>query len=635
MCGICGLVYDDPARPVEPARLDRMTDILRHRGPDGRGIFRAPGVGLGFRRLAIVDLDTGDQPLANEDASLQLVCNGEIYNAPELRRELMNRGHRFSSRSDVEVILHLYEELGDRCVERLRGMFAFALWDSRQRRLLLVRDRFGIKPLYYARTAEGLLFGSEYKSIIAAGGVPLDVDPHALAELFTVMNVNAPRTMLRAVRSLPSANTLSYRSGRLELTPYWDPTFPPAHRTSQRRAGELAEELRALLSDSVRMHMRSDVEVGAWLSGGLDSTAVARLAIDHRSEPLRTFSLAFEDAAVDEIRRGPLLTDDARLPLRSSIHVCGQEHFDRYPEVLWHGEDPGPSLIDVARKALSDHTARSVKVVLTGEGSDEIFCGYHWYTTDKLTRAASVLPAWLRRYLGTRPGYQQRRLNTARGMIEAPPPGYRRYTVLSSMSSCLEGHPELLSPELRAALAAAPPADTITPPPDFARWQPLAQLQYFDQRHRLASGIVRHLDRGAMAASLETRVPFLDYPLVDWAARLPQTLKVRGRNEKYILRRAMAPLLPTALAARRKYPMTAPAVSWLRAPLAEANAAQLSERALRDKGYFEPRAVLELLARHRGGREDHSHALGVVLGVQTWDELFLRRFDAEEAARAS
>jgi len=385
MCGICGVVFADPERLVDGPMLERMTILLRHRGPDSRGLHRGPGIGLGVQRLSIVDLQTGDQPIASEDGAVVVVCNGEIYNSPELRVELRRRGHRFRTESDVEVIVHLYEDEGVDCLHRLRGMFGFALWDARRRCAILARDRLGIKPLHYAVGPEGLYFGSELKAILASGRIERTLDIGALDDLFGFGFVVAPRTLLAAVRRVLPGEYLVYADGVLSAHRYWRPRFPtPDAPPPARSAGEWAECLRAKMEEVLRVHLRSDVPIGAWLSTGIDSSSVAGLAQRLSNHSIPTFTLGFENPEHDELAGRRTLDQWAGYDLPNERVRCGGQALQLYPKALWHAEDPSAYGIEIPRLILSEAASRHVKVVLTGEGADEILGGYPWFRWDRL-----------------------------------------------------------------------------------------------------------------------------------------------------------------------------------------------------------------------------------------------------------
>ena len=619
MCGICGVAAADPRRPIDAEMVRAMTDTLWHRGPDGDGYHVADGVGLGMRRLSIVDLATGDQPIANESGAVVLVCNGEIYNHVELRRELERDGHRFSTRSDVEVILHLYEDRGPSCVDALRGMFAFALWDDTRRRLVLARDRLGIKPLHYALAADGLYFGSEAKAILASRAVTATLDPAAMHELFTFGFPLAPRTMIDAVRRLPPAHLLVYERGAASMTRYWDPGPRAGTSAPARDAEEWAEELLACLDDSVRLHMRSDVPVGAWLSPGLDSSGIVALMCRHAVGPVRTFSLGFEDPDADELRGNRTLDQFDGYSLLSERGLSANDDFDRLPEAMWHNEDPSTTGLEVPRLVLSDLAGRRVKVVLTGEGADELFGGYFWYGLDRTLAPLGVLPQAVRaRAVG--PWVRARWPWASRVLLAPRSLGRAR---LAAMIGPPAGGLALLHPELRAAAMTA--GAQIGDDPDLPRQHRTNALRRLDLATRLPDLVVHNLDRQSMAASLEARVPFLDHHVVELAMRIPPSMLLRGGEPKHLLRRALGRVLPPALARRRKRGMTAPRNGWLRAPLPEFAADALSPERLRATGYFDAGAVSALLADHRAARVDAGDLLLGVLGVQLWDSMFMQR----------
>jgi asparagine synthase (glutamine-hydrolysing) len=585
-----------------------------------------PGIGLGIRRLAIIDLLTGDQPLSSEDGTVTLVCNGEIYNHAELRGELRARGHRFRSASDVEVVAHLYEELGVECVQRLRGMFALALWDAPRRRLWLVRDRLGIKPLHYALTAEGLYFGSEAKAILAAGLAERALDARALDELFTFGFVPEPRTMLRAVRRLEAGRWLLYEGGQVTERAYWRYGAPAGHGAAAPAdgagtdAGVWAERLGSKLEETVRLHLRADVPVGAWLSGGLDSSAVVALA-RRTAGPLPTFTLGFDEAAYDETR-GQLTLDRAPgTELPNERIRCDRRTLERYPEALWHSETPAGGVLDLLRLVLAEGAARRVKVVLTGEGADEILGGYRWYLLDRLLRPLGALPPLLRRAVALAPLGADRRGLVRRVLLGPRPMGVARYAHLVGPPGAERRHP-VFSAEIRRQLGEAAAVDGPPEPVPVDGRDPFRQLQELDVRLRLPAYINHTLDTASMAFGLEARVPFLDHELVELCQTIPASLMLRGLREKYVLRRALEGVLPRDIQWRRKHALAAPLDTWLRDPLPAFAGDLLSPASLRASGYFEPGAVERRLARVRTGRGPGARVLFMVLGVQLWDHLF-------------
>ncbi|MEP6997482.1 MAG: asparagine synthase (glutamine-hydrolyzing) [Betaproteobacteria bacterium] len=625
MCGICGIAWSDPRRPVSADTLKRMADSLRHRGPDSEGFLVAPGIGLGFRRLSIVDLKTGDQPISNEDGTVSVICNGEIYNHIELRQRLVATGHRFATASDVEVIVHLYEEHGLDFVSHLRGMFALALWDARRRRLVLVRDRLGIKPLHYAITADGLFFGSEQKAILASGAVEPLPDIQSLRQLLSYGRIVAPRTIVTGIRRLPAGHTLTWSDGRLDIRPYWEATFP-ARDEYDLTVTELewADGLRDKLTESVRLHLRSDVPLGAWLSAGIDSSSVTALMSRLVPAPVQTFTLRFEDPEFDELRNQKGLDDYPEYGLAGHRIVCRHGDMDRLPKAIWHAEDSLLGGIGVGQLMVAQATAAHVKVVLTGEGSDEILGGYPWYPTMRLLDPVFMLPRAARRLIASVPMIQRRWPGAATTIAGPREMNFERF---SRSITHLRGRPdgsEVLSAEIIAELGQQGDglADAAPPPAGFETWHPFARMQYFDIKHRMGDGVVLGLDRTSMAYSVEARVPFLDHELVEFCARIPPRVKMKWVREKHILRRAMESVLPPDIVNRKKRGLQVPMDTWLRGALPAFAAERMSGSALRQSGYFDPDKVAALLRRHRAGGENFGQILSVVLGVQVWHDLF-------------
>jgi len=623
VCGICGVVPSDPTRSVDAGLLERMAATLRHRGPDSGGFHRAPGVGLGVRRLSIVDLDTGDQPITNEDGTVVIVCNGEIYNAPELRAELEAAGHRFHTKSDVEVIVHAYEDDGVDCLGRLRGMFAFALWDARRQRLMLARDRFGIKSLHYAIAGDALYFGSEMKAILASGSVTRELDVHALDEFFRLGFVRSPRTLLRTIRGLRPGEYLIAGRGAVSTHTYWRPHFPARDEPRPRmRADAWAERLAAKLQETVRIHLRSDVPIGAWISAGVDSSGVAALTQRLTNRPVPTFTLTFSSPEYDEVRGHKTLDQFPGYDLPNERVVCGAGAFDLYPKALWHLETPTVGGTEVPRLLLSEASSRHVKVVMAGEGSDEIFGGYPWLLWDRVFGPLARLPVPLRRFLlrgAVIPGWHER---LSQAFLAPPAMSWPRYERMVGMLGS-ERRVEVFSAGLRERLAAAGAdglqADVAPPGTRFAA------MQYYDMTSRLPDRINHVVDRSSMAHGVEVRVPFLDHELVELTAQIPEHLKLRGWQEKYILRRALRGVLPPEILYRRKRGFQTPYQQWLRDPLPAFAEDLLSTDCLRDKGYFVPSVVHTMLRQHREARSAwHGALLMAVLAIQTWDELFLQ-----------
>ena len=623
MCGIAGIAFIDAARPPDPAMLRRMTDILRHRGPDGEGFHVAPGIGLGFRRLAIIDLDTGDQPIANEDGSVVVVCNGEIYNHVELRAELEAKGHRFRTRSDVEAIVHLYEERGDAFVERLRGMFALALWDARRRRLVLARDRFGIKPLYYARLGDALVFASEQKALLASGRVAARPEPRALRELLTHGRVMSPDALIAGVSKVAAGHLAAYVQGSLTLSRYWDAAFPAAGDYEERPDQAWADGLRDELAESVRLHMRSDVAVGAWLSGGNDSSTVAALMSPLSESRVPTFTMRIDDPANDELHGRRALSDFPAFRLDGHPVPCGVRNFDQFPLGIWHNEGQVLGSVAVGQLRVAQASAEHVKVVLCGEGADELLGGYSWYRTLHVLGPLFALPAPLRRFIADIPAIR-RRWPGAAGTLAGPKAmTFERYSLSITHLGSQRAAARLLSRDVVEALRGT--EDVAVPTPaGFERWHPFARMQYFDLKHRMGDGIVHALDAASMAYSVEARVPFLDHVVAAYCARIPPWVKMRRLREKAVLRRAMRGTLPDEIVRRPKWAMRVPVDDWLRGPLPDFVREELSQDRLVETGYFDAAGVAQALALHRARREHLGSAIAAVLSIQLWDRMFRR-----------
>ena len=627
MCGIAGWIASDPQRPVERASVERMLATLVHRGPDGEGVFTAPGVGMGTRRLAIVDVAHGDQPLANEDGSVVVVCNGEIYDAPETRARLAAAGHVFRTRSDVEVIPHLYEEHGLGFVAHLRGMFALALWDARRRRLVLARDRFAMKPLCWQEDARGLYFASEAKAILAATGDDARVEPSALRDVLELGFVLTPRTMFAGIRRLPPAHVLVREDGRTRLERFWEPPFRPRGEPAPRRSDDdWVAAFREQLRESVRIHMRGDVETGVLLSGGLDSSSVASLMCGLAGRPVRSYSVGFDAGEIDEPGRRRMLYAFPGVALEPRTVVTTAASLDAMPWALWCAEDPGSAGSGPWRMRLAALAARDVKVVLTGEGSDETLGGYPWYHGQKALGPIANLPPAVRRALLLGPVLPRLRPGLARLLTAPPGMGLARFRAMMGARTLADVR-SFLSPELAADLERTTESRREIDLPDaFATWHPFDQLQYVDTNVRLADFINATLDRDSMAFSVEARLPFLDHRLVELCCAMPRRLRMRRLTEKHVLREAVRGLVPDEIRTRRKLGTTSPMGPWLRAEaLPESFRATLSPERLASSGWFAPDAVRRLLAEHRAGAGEHARSLLAVAALQTWHDLFVSR----------
>jgi asparagine synthase (glutamine-hydrolysing) len=592
-----------------------MSRRLVHRGPDSDGLFHADGVALAARRLSIIDLEGGTQPLTNEDGSVVVVQNGEIYNHRELRRELEGRGHRFTTACDTEVLAHLYEEHGDGFVERLRGMFALALWDAKRQRLLLVRDRFGIKPLYY-RDVEGTLsFASELKAMLELPGFSRQIDSRAVAAYLAFNSIPAPLTIFAEARKLPAGTLLVWRDGEQTQSRYARPAPVAAEQARRGPTGELAAELRETLRDSVRAHLVADVPVGVLLSGGVDSAGLTALAADEAGEGVKTFSVGFEESSFDELERARLVagryrTDHHEIVLRPDA-------VELLPKLVEAFDEPFGDSSALPTYLVSELAAGEVKVALSGEGGDELFGGYYTYVADLLAPRLGRLAALAAPLIEALPSsdskvsfdYKAKRFARA---ARLPP---------------LERHhawKEIFAAGDRVALLGSQGPDWD--PVDLYREryaetigaEPLARLQDVDLGINLVDDLLVKTDRSSMAHSLELRVPFLDAGVAGFAFGLATPQKVRGLAKKRLLRRALAPLLPREVLRGPKQGFSIPVAAWLRGPLQPFARETLSPATLSRQGWLDPAAVTVLLDRHCSGREDLSRQLWGLIAFTLW-----------------
>jgi asparagine synthase (glutamine-hydrolysing) len=621
MCGICGVVTAGRDRPdLDVVR--RMSSRLVHRGPDSDGLHAEGPVALAARRLSIIDLEGGTQPIANEDGSVVVVQNGEIYNYRELRRELERAGHRFATASDTEVLVHAYEEHGDSFVEGLRGMFAIAVWDSRASRLLLARDRFGIKPLFYRFAGGSLSFASELKAMLEQPEFSREIDPRALAAFLAFNSVPAPMTIFAEARKLPAGCTLAWQDGEIAERRYARPSPVAADRVRSGPAGELAGELREILRDSVRAHLVADVPVGVLLSGGVDSAGLTALAAGESPEPVRTFSIGFEEASFDELERARLIarryaTDHHELVLRPDAA-------ELLPSLIEAFDEPFGDSSAVPTYLVSELAAGEVKVALSGEGGDELFGGYYTYVADLLAPRVAPLTALAAPLVEALPS------SDAKVSLEYKAKRFVRGARLPA----LERHhawKEILPPSMRESLlgernpAGWDPVDLLRDRyAETERAESLARLQDVDLGIYLVDDLLVKTDRSSMAHSLEVRVPFLDRRVADFALGLATPLKVRGFSKKRLLRRALAPLLPREIVRGPKQGFSIPLAAWLRGPLEPFARETLSAPNLARQGCLDPAVVGPMLDRHCSGSEDLSRQLWGLMSFTLWFDRYAR-----------
>ncbi len=634
MCGIVGIVRLDPRDVVDAARVVRMRDVLRHRGPDGSGVFVEGPVGLGHRRLAIVDVEGGHQPMGSEDGRYWIVYNGEVYNHPALRPTLEARGHRYRTRSDTETILHLFEDEGERAVERLRGMFAFAIWDRSRRRLVLARDRLGIKPLYYAVTDRELLFASEVKALLAAG-VRAELNADVLPELLATRSIAGGETLFRGIRKLLPGRTLTWsRDEGLREQRYW--RIPAARDESPLGLEEQAVDLRIRLRSAVRSHLMSDVPLGLFLSGGIDSSGLLALMAPLVDGAVRTFAVGFDEPGANELAYARQAAAAARAEHREIV-VSPRAFWDVLPRLVWHEDEPLAFPSSVPLYFVSRLARDHVKVVLTGEGADELFLGYNRYRVTAWNERLGG-PYWrhvppgarsaVARGIGRLPRMVRR---FAERSFLALPPGprslfYENFAVFG------EGRQRaLLRPDL---LSGHDPYATDLGLYAEEEGGTLDRMSRADLQSYLVRLLMKQ-DQMSMAASIESRVPYLDHEIVEHVASLPSRLKLRGFTTKAVLRAALRGLVPAEILDRRKMGFPVPVGRWLRGPFAPlVDDLVLGPRAL-GRELFAPGELRRLADEHRAGRADHGDRLWLLINLEIWHRVFVDGEQADAVIRAA
>ncbi len=622
MCGINGIIYSPSSgRSVDPDVLVRMRDTLVHRGPDDAGTFIEGNVGLGHRRLSIVDVAGGHQPMFNQDRTKVIVYNGEVYNHAEYRQELIERGHEFQSHCDTETILHLYDAYGADCVHKLRGMFAFAVWDKTKRELFITRDRFGVKPLYYLHDDDGsLYFGSEIKSILEAGAVKPELNYAVLPDQLANHGTSYDETLFRKVKRLLPGHTLTWKAGKLTQRKYWDLSFEPKH--SPRSDAEFVEEWTELFRESVRMRLMADVPLGMFLSGGIDSSAICAVMTEMVDGPIKTFSVGFKEREANEFEYARMVAKAFGTD-HHEITITPEQFFGALPDMIGHEDEPLGFVASIPLYFVSKLAAEKVKVVLTGEGSDEIMAGYGRY--DKAlqllkmgSRYETVTPGFVRSAVAAGvsglPGVLNRKLKrtflTRDADIESlffdnfavfPRAMQQKLLSADTKERICDHNPYSYQNEWVAS------ADANTP---------LDRMLYADIKTYLHELLMKQ-DQMSMAASIESRVPFLDHKLVEFTSRMPDRMKLRGRDTKWILREAMSGVLPPAILSRAKMGFPVPIGKWLRESFRHVvDELVLGERAM-ERNIFEPDAVCELVSSHNAG-ENHDERLWFLLNFEIW-----------------
>ncbi|MGD0757352.1 MAG: asparagine synthase (glutamine-hydrolyzing) [Candidatus Sulfotelmatobacter sp.] len=637
MCGIAGIVraYRDQAHSdggIDHAAIHRMCEAIVHRGPDDEGIFVKAGVGLGMRRLSIIDLAGGHQPVFNEDKTVWIVFNGEIYNFPELRIELEKSGHRFASHSDTEVIVHLYEEFGADCVDKLRGMFAFALYDERRRKLLLARDRFGKKPLHYALVGDRLLFGSEIKSILAVAPELASVNNEAILQYLYFGYVPDPLTSFLPIQKLPPGHLLEFEAGKIQVRQYWDlPRYSTHYPNSEE---ECLEEMERRLAEAVRIRLISDVPLGAMLSGGVDSSTVVALMARASSQPVKTFSIGFRHDDFNEAHYARMVaerfgTDHHELIVEPNV-------LETVEQLTSSLEEPFGDSSMLPTYYVSCLARKHVTVALSGDGGDEIFAGYDRYAIHMGREIFQRIPAWAWRFYRNQV-YPRlpRNMRGRKFSYNISLPLRERYVDGISFVPAFEREMPLLSNEFRDAVRGyADPQLLMYRYFDEAQANdPLSRMLYTDTKTYMVADILTKVDRMSMLTSLEVRVPLLDHLFVEWVTGLPADFKMRDGKQKYILRKLAERVgVPREVLYRPKQGFALPLVHWMRNELKDLILTVLLEPKTLQRGYFNPQAVQQLLDEHFRGRRNHSDRIWRLLMLELWHRNFLESFQTADSS---
>ncbi|XOF35154.1 MAG: asparagine synthase (glutamine-hydrolyzing) [Candidatus Electrothrix sp. YB6] len=628
MCGICGKIgRTDIALP----ELRQMADQIRHRGPDDEGFYIHGQVGLGHRRLSIIDLSTGHQPIANEDESIWIVFNGEIYNFPALKKELEAQGHRFKTATDTEVILHLYEEIGEHCVQRLNGMFAFAIWDEKKESLLLARDRIGQKPLFYSEQNNEFVFASEVKSILAAENIQREVNFEAVHHYLSLRFIPPPHTMFKGIKKLPPGHTLVYSDGTCRISRYWDLTYRSKLQGSEEN---LLTGLEQELTRAVDSHLISDVPVGAFLSGGMDTSTVVALMAGIQKEPFPTFAVGVKEQDFNELPFARIVADKF-----STVHteeVVSANLIELLPKIVWHLDEPSDSIAACMYQS-AKLAGQHVKVVMGGDGGDELFAGFDRYMGVGYINLYTMLPAFLRHRI-------------LRPLFKALPDSFtykslvQKLRWMDQLSDFTEGEryaeataffrfshaqkQELFAADIWQELQDIDSNQVIVEQYNKPNAEdPIDRMLYADFMTRLSEHTLMLTDRMNMAFSLEARSPFLDHELVEYLAKFPSNLKIKGRQLKYILRKFAEKLLPPEITGRKKQGFMFPVAYWFRNELYEFVRTTLENSFFVREGVFDRDYIIQLVEEHRNNRNDNHVRLWMLLNMEIWHQLYIEQLD--------
>jgi len=632
MCGICGIVKTDNGHPILSSLIASMCESLAHRGPDDQGIHTEKNVGLGTRRLSIIDLEKGHQPLCNEDQKIWVSHNGEVYNFPSLRDELLSLGHQFRTKTDTETIVHAYEEWGEDFIMKLRGMFAFALWDGKEEKLMLVRDRIGIKPLYFTMLKDKtLVFGSELKAILLHPGVSRSLDPKALDLYLTLEYIPAPYSIYRNIAKLPAGSLLTYKKGQIQQKKYWElgDREKPEAPVSAIQEKAVMEELYALIKEAVQSRLISDVPLGAFLSGGIDSSCIVGMMHELGASPIKTFSIGFEDASYDELHHARRVAE--KFQTEHQEFVLQPKALDLTDKLIHHLDEPFGDFSIFPTYLVSKMARSHVKVILSGDGGDEIFGGYEHYQAQKLSRfpLSFLMGKTLHPFVRMIPPSQKKKgtWNKIRRLSQGfqHPSAYRHLRWMMFLTE--KNKKSLYTPELQEELGGVNPLYEAVPFEEVyhrsENFDALNSEFFLDLSTYLVDDILVKVDRMSMAASLETRVPLLDHKIVEFAYSLPGHLKLKGLTTKWIFKKSMERLLPHPNIYRKKEGFSIPIKHWLRAELKDLLLDYLNTERIQNAGLFRYETIEKMIDLHLKQRENFSHQLWALLVFEIWRKNYL------------
>ena len=628
MCGICGKIYIDKTKRVNPHLIDRMTSVLNHRGPDDRGVYADGHVGLGHQRLSIIDLSSaGHQPMPNEDNSLRIVFNGEIYNFEEIKKDLETKGHIFRSQSDTEAIIHLYEEEGLECVRRLRGMFAFAIWDSNKQRLFCARDRAGQKPLVYAMADNSFLFASEIKSLLKDPAIKQTIHPEAIHHYLTYQYVPGPMTVFKCIKKLPPAHTLVFHHGNISINQYWNISYK--RKIKYPRISDYTEHFLDVFSEAVKIRLRSDVPLGAFLSGGIDSSATVAVMSQLLDQPVKTFSIGFEESDYNELQYAKIVAD--KFQTDHHEFVVKPDALKILPKVVWHYDEPFADPSVIPTYYVSKLTREHVTVALSGDGGDESFAGYERYVAERIASCYKQIPSFLRekiikKMVGLLPHREYRWSIIRRlkrfisGASKEPVHQYVQWLCYFNNEMKNSLYTSSFSSEVAASNSTEITSEAYR---KCDSENLLEKLLFSDIMLYLPYDLLVKVDIASMANSLEARSPFLDHRVMEFAASLPPDIKLHGMQTKYVLKKAFEKFLPKKILYRKKMGFGVPLHKWFRQELKTASREILLEKRSIERGYFKRNTVEILLDEHVSMKADHSYRIWALLMLELWHRMFI------------